>query len=58
MGEKCYWQYTSQFSHETLKFSDPVPKFSDFVDVRIVSYCWIIDFVHAEAGLMVMTDEY
>jgi hypothetical protein len=47
----------SSLTRQTLKFSDPVSKFSDFVNVWIVPYCGIIDFVDAEAGLMMPTDE-
>ena len=48
---------TSQFSHETLQFSDPVSKLGDFVNVWIITDRGIIDFVNAEAGLMVVADE-
>jgi hypothetical protein len=44
--------HTSKFSYETLQFSDPVPKFGDFVDVWVVTDRGIIDLVDAETGLM------
>jgi hypothetical protein len=42
--------FSSKFSYETLKFSDPVSKLCDFVDVWIVTNRWIINFVYAETG--------
>ena len=43
--------YTSEFSHETLEFSDPVPKLGNFVNVWIVSNGGIVHFVDTETSL-------
>lgn len=42
--------FSSKFSYETLQFCDPVSKLGDFVDVRIVTDGWVIDFINAETG--------
>ena len=49
--------YTSKFPYEALEFSDPVPKLGDFVNVWIVPNRGIVNFVHTETGLVIMTDE-